>query len=172
MDLGKRIEKIATGVSVADAIRAYVKRRTLDGEAVDPVDEERQEVLAIVEVMFLMAAVDGHISDVELMQMAASVQALRDIHSIEGLDLKVTLDQLNQALADDGWTERVHRAASRLRTPDARTFAFRLAAAVAFVDDHVRHAEAAALANLQRELGLEKREADALLEDVHEMLFG
>ena len=49
---------------------------------------------------------------------------------------------------------------------------FRLAAGVAFVDDFVANAEAAAIDTLAGALGLEKAASQAILRDVHEALFG
>lgn len=49
---------------------------------------------------------------------------------------------------------------------------FRLAAGVAFVDDLVANAEAAAIDTLAGALGLEKAASQAILRDVHEALFG
>ena len=66
----------------------------------------------------------------------------------------------------------MHDAARRIQTPDGRTFAFRLAAGVAFVDDHVAHAEAAAIDSLASALELDADESQSLLREVVDTLFG
>ncbi len=75
-------------------------------------------------------------------------------------------------LAKEGWKARLDAVAARLNTPESRTFAFRLAAGVAFVDDHVAHAEAAAIDALAAALALTAEESQEILSDVQETLFG
>lgn len=159
-------DEIAAGISVTDAIDAYMQEQSSAAETA-----VSEELLAIVEIMFLMAAVDGDVSDEELQELRASIEALADMRAA-GLRLEETLIELGEKLAAEGWKRRLEDACSRLRTPDARAFAFRLAAAVAFVDDFVAHAEAAAIDALARALGLEKAASQAILRDVHETLFG
>ena len=172
MDLDERIEKIATGMNVADAIDAYMNELSEGSdEPVDPERERIEELLAIVEVMFLMAAVDGEISADEVDELRASVNALADMQMVGGIRLDETMKDLSQKLADDGWNARLREASSRIRAPEARVFAFQLAAGVAFVDDFVAHAEAAAIDSLAQALELEKDESQALLREVHETLF-
>jgi hypothetical protein len=172
MDQGDRIKKIATGVSVSDAIDAYMQELADGGEELDREEAKTRELLAIVEVMFLMAAVDGEVQDDEIAQLRASVEALADMREIPKIRIEKTLDELNEKLAADGWKKRLEEASAELRTPDARAFAFRLAAGVAFVDDFVAHAEAAAIDSLAKALALEKADSQAILREVHETLFG
>lgn len=171
MELDERIEKIATGMNVSDAIDAYMTQLAETGEPVDPEQERVEELLAIVEVMFLMAAVDGEISDEEVDELRASVHALQDMETVGDIRLDETMKDLSKKLAADGWNARLREAASRIRAPEARVFAFQLAAGVAFVDDFVAHAEAAAIDSLAQALGLEKEESQALLREVHATLF-
>jgi hypothetical protein len=79
---------------------------------------------------------------------------------------------MTERLERDGWSARLRAACAKLRAPDARSFAFRLAAGVAFVDDLVAHAEAAAIDSLAAELGIGKDESQQILVDVQETLFG
>jgi hypothetical protein len=58
-----------------------------------------------------------------------------------------------------------------LQDQEARAFAFRLAAGVAFVDDHVAHAEAAALEAMASALAISADESQEILYDVREALF-
>ncbi len=168
MQLDDRLKKIATGMRVSDAIESWVSDNP---EVEDPARETEDELLAIVELMFLMAAVDGEIADEEIRELQASVSALTDMQAVPAIELKKTLEDLTKKLADDGWKARLEDAASRVRAPEAKYFAFQLAAGVAFVDDFVAHAEAAALDSLARALDLSKEESQQLLRDVHETLF-
>lgn len=173
MELDERVEKIATGISVSDAIDAYMKELAGEGEPIDDVERAREdELLAIVEIMFLMAAVDGEVQAEEVGQLRASIEALTDIQEIPSLDLDETLADLAKKLAAEGWKSRLEQATARVRTPDSKFFAFRLAVGVAFVDDFVAHAEAAAIDTLAHALGLDPEEAQDVLHDVHETLFG
>ena len=64
MKLEERLGKIATGMSVSDAIDSYMDELEAKGTPVsDPAAEADAELMAIVEVMFLMAAVDGEVSE-------------------------------------------------------------------------------------------------------------
>lgn len=168
MNLDDRLKKISTGVSVGDAIESYLESQ---GEVEDADVAIEGELLAIVEVMFLMAAVDGEVSDDEIQQLRASLEALADIQDAE-LAIDKTLTELAEKLAQEGWKRRLEDAAGRIRAPEAKAFAFRLAAGVAFVDDFVAHAEAAAIDSLASALALPKEESQAILREVHETLFG
>lgn len=171
MELDDRLKKIATGMSVADAIDSYMGQLGEDAPAFDPEQERKDELLAIVEVMFLMAAVDGEISDDEVRELRASMQALEDMQEVGADGLEEVMKDLAQKLETDGWKARLEDAASRIRAPEARQFAFQLAAGVAFVDDFVAHAEAAAIDSLAKAFGFTREESQMLLQEVHETLF-
>ena len=177
MELDDRLKKIATGVSVTDAIDAYMTELVDRGEDIDPEKERVDELLAIVEIMFLMAAVDGEVSTEEVQELQASVNALTDIAALEGgagggVQLDQVMKDFGEKLARDGWKARLESACSKVRAPESRSFAFQLAAGVAFVDDFVAHAEAAAIDSVAQALGIEKNESQMLLRDVHASLFG
>jgi hypothetical protein len=174
MDLETRLKTLATGVNVSDAIESYLEelRTSTTGVEMDTAAETRAESEAIVEIMFLMAAVDGNVSPEELEQVRASVAALEDMGSLGRVDANAILKEMTERLERDGWSARLRAACAKLRAPDARSFAFRLAAGVAFVDDLVAHAEAAAIDSLAAELGIGKDESQQILVDVQETLFG
>jgi len=157
MELDDRLKKIATGMNVTDAVESWL-RQSPDA-SIDPEKEMSEELLAIVEVMFLMAAVDGDVADDELQELQASVHALADMGAVSSFELKATVAELTAKLAADGWKARLDDAASRIRAPDAKEFAFQLAAGVAFVDDFVAHAEAAAIDSVARALDLGKEQS-------------
>jgi tellurite resistance protein len=173
MVLDARLQKLAGGLSARDAARAYV--RSVQGKDLLSAAERAQaeEFEATIEAMFLMAAVDGEVAREEVDQLAASIQAICDTTgSTHAMELGSTLAELNARLARDGWKSRLDSLAGRLKTPEARAFAFRLAAGVAFVDDNVAHAEAAAIDAFSGALGLRPGESQEILVEVQDMLFG
>ena len=172
MTLDARLRKLAQGVSAGEAAHG-LPRSLRPGQMTDGAGQEQvAEFEATLEAMFLMAAVDGIIQKEEVEQLAASFQAIVDMYHVKGLELQSLLDKFNEKLARDGWRARLEAVAQRITSPDSRAFAFRLAAGVAFVDDHVAHAEAAAIEALSGALGLAKDESQEILDDVHGELFG
>jgi hypothetical protein len=171
MVLDARLAKLATGQSARDAARAFARSRNEKLAAAERARADEFE--AMLEAMFLMAAVDGEIAKDEVGQLAASVQAIVD--TSDGnfrIDLGQTLDALGARLSRDGWKGRLDSLAARLPTPESRAFAFRLAAGVAFVDDHVAHAEAAAIDALAGALTITSDDSQRILSEVQEELFG
>jgi hypothetical protein len=172
MVLDARLRKLATGVTAGEAAHAHAKSMR-PGELLTDVEQaQAQEFEATLEAMFLMAAVDGNISREETEQLAASFQAIVDMHEVRGVELQSVLERFNEKLARDGWRSRLEAVSQRIQSADARTFAFRLAAGVAFVDDHVAHAEAAAIEALARAFELTPEESQAILNEAHDELFG
>ncbi len=175
MVLDTRLKKLATGVTAKEAARAHAKS-LIPGEVLtDGEKTQASEFAATIEAMFLMAAVDGEVSSEEIDQLAASIQAITDIQagtSSHGMKLETTLAELNEKLERDGWNARLDSVASRLQSDESKTFAFRLAAGVAFVDDHVAHAEAAAIDALAAKLGIDSDSSQEILKEVQEDLFG
>jgi tellurite resistance protein len=167
-----KIAKITGGLSVDAAARAY-ERRAKGGPLEDEDHAKADELDATIEAMFLMAAVDGTVAEHEVAQLAATMQAMLDTRDRrDPIDLDATLIDLSRRLEREGWTARLDEVARRLRSEEARSFAFRLAAAVAFVDDHVAHAEAAAIDALAAALGLSGDVSQQILHDVRDTLFG
>lgn len=171
MTLDARIKKLAKGLSAQAAADAFVRARE-DPQSVSPSDRDKaSEFEATVEAMFLMAAVDGDVSDQELAQLSASVDAFSALENRPSVDCAPLLAKMNKLLADDGWNKRLHAVAERLKDREARAFAFRLAAGVAFVDDVVAHSEAAALEAMASALTIDADESQEILYDVRETLF-
>lgn len=166
-----RIKKLAKGLSAEQAADAFVRASADPSTASDGDRNKAAEFEATVEAMFLMAAVDGDLGDDELAQLAASVDAFGSIDSAKRIDTPKLLAALNEKLAAEGWNKRLAAVASRLADREARAFAYRLAAGVAFVDDHVAHAEAAALEAFAGAFGLDADETQEILYDVREALF-
>ena len=172
MVLDTRLKKLATGIPARDAARAHAKS-LLPGESLSDVEKSQAaEFAATIEAMFLMAAVDGEISPEEIDQLAASIQAIADTQHLKAESLEKVLAGLNKKLDRDGWSARLDAVVSRLGSEEARSFAFRLAAGVAFVDDRVAYGEAAALAALAAKLALSSDDSQQIQREVQEMLFG
>ena len=172
MVLDARLKKLASGVSAAQTLQNH-SLSLLPGETLtDKQKSQAEEFMATVEAVFLMAAVDGEISEEELAQLTASIQAIIDMHAVSGMNVDSTLRDLNEKLTRDGWRARLESVASRIRSAEGRAFAFRLAGGVAFVDDHVVHAEAAAIDALAAALGFSGDESQAILREVADELFG
>ena len=173
--IGRRIQKVAKGLSAQQAADAFVRARE-DPTSVSPAQRNKAaEFEATVEAMFLMAAVDGDLAAVELSQLAASIEAFTSLEGKPGAAAKIDTPKLliamNELLEKDGWNKRLAAVAARLQDHEARAFAFRLAAGVAFVDDHVAHAEAAALEAMASALAISADESQEILYDVREALF-
>ncbi len=172
-----RLSKLASGLSAREAADAYALSRTSPTTTLgDAQRAQAAEFEATIEAMFLMAAVDGDVTGEELAQLSASVQAIVDTGPAgvpkQHFDMARVLVEMNQKLASEGWKGRLDAVAARLQTPEARAFAFRLAAGVAFVDDHVAHAEAAAIDALAAALRISSADSQEILSDVQETLFG
>jgi hypothetical protein len=176
MVVDARLKKLAKGISARQAVDAFAKSRTAPDSMSDEDRARAAELEATIEAMFLMAAVDGQVDKAEIAQLAGSIQAVLDLQSLETgkksvVDVNAALQRLNSVLAKEGWKARLDATAARLGSKEARSFAFRLAAGVALVDDHVAHAEAAAIDALAAALRLSQDESQEILHDVQETLF-
>jgi hypothetical protein len=173
MVLDARLTKLAGGLPSREAARAFVRSRAGNAKLSEAERAQADEFEATIEAMFLMAAVDGDVAKDEVDQLAASLQAIVD--TTEGtrtMGLEETLSELNAKLARDGWKGRLDSVVQRLPSHEARAFAFRLAAGVAFVDDVVAHAEAAAIDAFAAGLRIPSEESQEILVEVQDMLFG
>ncbi len=172
MVLDARLKKLATGISAAKAAKALAQSLRDPGTLSDLEKQQAEEFKATLEAMFLMAAVDGEVAPEEVEQLRASIEAIVDMHVVEELKLEPLLEELNANLERDGWKARLDDVARRITTEDGKAYAFRLAAGVAFVDDHVAHAEAAAIEAFAATLGVEPDDSQAILREVYDELFG
>jgi hypothetical protein len=174
MSIGARIRKVAKGLTAQKAADAFVRARQNPAEATPAQRDKADEFEATVEAMFLMAAVDGDLSAEELAQLAASIDAFTSLDGkpSKPFDTPKLLLAMNDKLGIEGWNKRLAAVATRLQDHEARAFAFRLSAGVAFVDDHVAHAEAAALEAMASALAISADESQEILYDVREALFG
>jgi tellurite resistance protein len=171
MDLDARIKKLGAGLSSRQAAWLHAL-----GDTQEPLSTDEQsaadEIAGIVEAMFLMAAVDGVIADEEIDKLAEGIRHLSGTGAVDDGRLMRWLDQLRECLDADGWSRRLREATAKLKSPESREKAFRLAVAVAMVDDYVAHAEAAAIDALAAELNLTGDDATRILREVQQELFG
>src|SRR5579871_1853555 len=93
MVLDARLARLVHGQSARDAALAFARSRN---EKVATAERARaDEFEAILEAMFLMAAVDGVVASEEVGQLAASVQGIIDTTGGKmRIDLGPTLDEL------------------------------------------------------------------------------
>jgi tellurite resistance protein len=171
MVLDARLKKLASGIAVAKAARALVRSRDPAEELTTLERQQADELKATLEAMFLMAAVDGEVAAEEVEQLRASIEAIVDMHAAEGLELEPLLGEMNADLERDGWRARLEDVARRIPTDDGKAFAFRLAAGVAFVDDNVAHAEAAAIEAFASVMGIDPDTSQAIMRGVADELF-
>lgn len=136
------------------------------GRAGDPSEVTIRE--AMIETAFLVAAVDGNVSDIEVMQFADTVETL---FGADG-EAKEILSAMAKRLDSEGWDKRAKSVARALDGSGRGEQAYRLAVAVAFVDDVVEHAEIAALDVLARSLEVPEDRAHEIMGEVRKELFG
>jgi tellurite resistance protein len=153
-----QLNKIATGSAALDAAHRGAGDET---EARD----------ALVEVAFLIAAVDGEVSALELAQFGEAFESAFAAVEGDGTDPAPILKRFSDDLEKQGWDKRMKAVARALAgTPHAEE-AYRIAVGVAFVDDHVAHAEAAALDALASALGIDDDRSQTIMSEVQKELF-
>lgn len=171
MSLGDSLGSLTTGMSVSDAIESYLARLN-EPKAPDAAESAaRAQSEAIAELMFLLAAVDGEVAEIELGQLRKSLRELSEVGVLAAIDADVLVPAFATRLSDEGWSSRMHAAAATITTPDVQRLAYRLAAGVAFVDDRVEAAESAALDSLAKTFEIEGEESHQILVEVQERLF-
>ena len=124
---------------------------------------------ALVEIAFLIAAVDGDVSPLEVAQFGEAIEAAFGDGDV---DVKAMLATMSSRLESEGWEKRMKAVARALAGSQNAERAYRIAVGVAFVDDDVAHAEAAALEAFARALGVSDERAHAIMGEVREELFG
>lgn len=169
MDLDARLDKLGARDAVKSAARAFVsaQKGTASGDERALADEFK----AIIETMVLLAAIDGFVTDEELAQLRSSIERMVAPERL-GAELDELLAASLEKLTADGWQSRVKDVAARIKSETSRALAFRLGAAVAFVDDDVAQAETEAIEELATAFGLSNEASQEILREVVEDLFG
>jgi hypothetical protein len=153
------------------AARIEKLKHMSEGSALDETSGvPEDEAPLILEAMFLMSAVDGDVSAEEVEQFAGAIEPL--LGDVTEADVEGLLSEMSGALEDEGWEQRSRKIAKGLRTKRARETAFRLATAVAFVDDSVAEAESSALDALALSFDISSERVHEIMSEVHRELFG
>ncbi|MEI8258841.1 MAG: tellurite resistance TerB family protein [Deltaproteobacteria bacterium] len=143
-------------------------RELTHGLLEDPAEDA--ETAGMVETAFLMAAADGHFGNAEQDEFAEALQFLSSGKlTLEQVD--AVLDELIDALREDGWDKRIEAVTAKLATPESRRNAYRLAAGISFVDGQVQDEEAHLFGLLGESFGIPTDEASKLLVGVRDVLF-
>ena len=158
----QQITQVARGVRAEQAVAGADPARAAPKHASDRT--------AIIEAMFLMAIVDGEVSKEEVRTFAAAVG--RILGSVTAEQVEALLVEMTASLEREGWETRLRGVSQALRGGAGAESAFRLATAVAFVDDHVTHSESAALDALASGLEIAAERAHEIMSEVHRELFG
>lgn len=124
---------------------------------------------AIVEIAFLVAAVDGEVTALEVAQFGEAVDAAFGDAETNPKEL---LAAMASRLESEGWDKRAKAVTRALAGTDHAERAYRIAVSVAFVDDDVAHAEAAALDSIARGLGVSDDRTHEIMSEVRKELFG
>ncbi|MCC6649360.1 MAG: hypothetical protein IT374_27785 [Polyangiaceae bacterium] len=143
------------------------RRGALAARAAEVGDEEKG---AVLEAMFLMAAVDDDVSEVEIGELARACRPL--LGDVSSGDVEGMLQAMHATLAEDGWGPRAKAVGAALAGGPAAELAFSLAARVALADDYVVGAESDARDALADALasGVDRR--GELLREAYDELFG
>lgn len=155
--LMEQLNDIAKGAPAAQAAKPG------SGGDVDDVRE------ALVETAFLIGAVDGEVSPLEIAQFG---EAIESAFGESDVDVQAMLAKMSSRLEAEGWDKRMKAVARALEGSHKTEGAYRIAVGVAFIDDDVAHAEAAALEAFARALGIADDRAHAIMGEVREELFG
>jgi tellurite resistance protein len=124
----------------------------------------------ILEAVFLMAAADGDVSPDEIERFADSAVSL--VPGAVEADVERMLAEMSGLLEDEGWDRRARVVANALKGRPGAELAFRLATAVAFVDDSVTDGESNALDEMAMSMGISHERAHEIMSEVHHELFG
>lgn len=123
----------------------------------------------MLEAMFLMAAADGDVSEIEIRAFARSCAKL-GVELTEAA-LETRFLDLHSAIEREGWDARVAAVGRGLAGTAHAETAYRLAVSVALADDYVVGEEIHAMDALGAALGLTDDRAHAILREVHDALF-
>jgi uncharacterized tellurite resistance protein B-like protein len=157
-------------MNVNDAIEAYLAKLAALDRGRSAEDAMGVQSEAIAELMFLMAAVDGDVAAVELEQLGRCVRELAAAGVLQRIDPDTLVPALAERLAAEDWQARLSAASAVLTTAEMRQLGYRLGAGVAFADDRLEPAEAAALDALAQALQLTTEEAQAIRREVQTTL--
>jgi len=127
-----------------------------------------QSIEPVVELMFLMMAADGVLTDEERVVIRGAVRELSD-GFVRSATLEYMLEAYEANLARDGQDARVQHVIETLQDdmPGAES-AFVLAAAVAFADEEIQDAENELLDAFAERAGIPEERANQLLDELEQ----
>jgi tellurite resistance protein len=129
------------------------------------------ERAAMIEVACLMSLADEQITPEEFEHLAVTIGYITQ-RKVEGERVRAIVMSLVERLRDEGWAGRLTEIAQTLRDPEARRRAFRMAAAVSFVDGAIQEQEGNLFALLAEHLEIPRAEAARLLRTTRDEVFG
>jgi uncharacterized tellurite resistance protein B-like protein len=135
----------------------------------DDAERAGRHALATFDAAFLMAAVDGVVSDEEVDELAEVLALMTDGGATDD-DLGYLLENFAIALEQEGLDERLSNIADALDTEDSRRLAFVTACGIAYLDGQVAEAEEALFSRLSEALRIPADEADILLDEIERAL--
>jgi hypothetical protein len=128
------------------------------------------ERAAMIEVACLMSLADEQITPEEFDQLVLTIGYITE-RRVAGERVRAIVLSLVERLRDEGWAQRLAEIAQTLREPATRRRAFRMAAAVSFVDGAIQAQEAQLFALLAEHLEIPHKEAAALLRATRDEVF-
>jgi len=143
-----------------DKLKAMSESAGLDGS----------DASSVLEAMFLMAAADGEVSKEEMQRFADSIESV--VEGASEADLEGMLAEMSALLEEEGRERRSRAVAKALKGKPAAEIAFRLATAVAFVDDAVAPEESNLLDEMAMAMDISNDRAHEIMSEVHRELFG
>ncbi|MBE7454383.1 MAG: hypothetical protein HS111_37680 [Kofleriaceae bacterium] len=144
------------------------RRRALGERLPDDLAVEAARLHTLLEVAFLTAAADGHLADDEIRNLTANLQAW--LHADLDDDFFVeTFANLAQLLAQQGAAARLAHAAALL-DDESRRVAYTLACVTALCDLEVHDAELAFLGTIADAFAIPEAEAQAMFDELEDMV--
>lgn len=127
-----------------------------------------QSIEPVTELMFLMMAADGNLTDEERVVIRGAVRELSD-GFVRSATLEYMLEAYEANLARDGQEARLQHVIEMLQEdmPGAES-AFVLAAAVAFADEEIQDAENELLDAFAERAGIPEERANQLLDELEQ----
>lgn len=124
-----------------------------------------RELLAMLELMYLVATADGYFSPEECREFTANMQSLSE-GKIGSAELARLVDQWISEGPETDIDQRLNTLATSLPDELSKRLAYGLALQIAEADGHYLKAEAALLSKAARAFGLEEEESEGIAKSV------
>lgn len=130
-----------------------------------------EQFLAMMEAATLIAAADHDLSEPEIIKLLALFRDLSGGQIPED-HVEEWLQRFLGGLVQEGLAARLRQNAARLTNPELRRSAFAMAVGLAYIDGEVSEPELAAFSALAEQYEIPVEEAQKLLEQVENEVFG